>query len=74
MKNAVTEAPRTWKVTRWCCTSGQCVECYKTSHGRARRRIVHADNLTEEKAREMEKNWRNYDAKAVHMWEDGGVR
>lgn len=77
MKNKVTEAPRIWQLTRWCCTSGQCVDChlaspsetamYKSPGRAVRRRIIHADKLTEETAKRMEKNWSGYDAKACLM-------
>lgn len=61
-----------WKVTRFCCTSGMCVECHtKRGHkpvGSARRvRIVHADNLTKSMAERMVAGWSAYDAKVEAM-------
>jgi hypothetical protein len=56
---------RVWQVTRTCCTSGQCVLCHST--GMRRRRIIHADKLTEQMAKTVEKNWSAYDAKASRM-------
>lgn len=61
------ELARIWQVTRFCCTSGQCIECHARSTGRQRKRIVHADKLTKPMAELMAKNWSRYDAKASQM-------
>jgi hypothetical protein len=59
-----------WKMTRFCCTSGLCVECHKRgNHGemKRRKRIVHADNLTKPMAEKMAANWGSYDPKVEAM-------
>ena len=67
------ELARIWKVTRFCCTSGQCVDChrrggrYKFSMLERRKRITHADNLTKPMAERMADGWRSYDARVEAM-------
>lgn len=60
-----------WKVTRYCCTSGQCVDCKRRGnlYGdlRRRRRIVHAKNLTKPSADQMVAGWTTYDARTEAM-------
>lgn len=67
------ENARIWKVTRFCCTSGQCVDCHKRggrwkiSMTERRKRITHADKLTKPQATVMARNWSSYDAKVEAM-------
>lgn len=65
------EQAKIWKVTRWCCTSGQCIECKLRGNlygDRTKRaRIVHADNLIKPFADRMAANWRAYEAKTEAM-------
>jgi len=60
-----------WKVTRFCCTSGQCVDCKQRGNlygdRSKRKRITHADNLNKAVADTMARNWRSYDAEAELM-------
>lgn len=62
-----------WKVTRYCCTSGLCVDChtggrgYKVSTLERRKRITHADKLTKPMADKMTANWQSYGAKTEPM-------
>jgi hypothetical protein len=60
-----------WKVTRLCCTSGQCVDCKQRGNlygDRTRRkRIVHASKLTKPLADTMTTNWRAYEARTEAM-------
>jgi hypothetical protein len=66
-----TETPttndRVWQVTRFCCSSGMCLDCRAIANGTARKRIIHADRLTEATARTMARNWERYDAHASRM-------
>lgn len=67
------ELARIWKVTRFCCTSGQCVDCHlrarpwRFSMEERRARITHASGLTKPLAETMAKNWRSYEAKVEAM-------
>ena len=67
------ELARIWKVTRFCCTSGQCIDCHqrgwewRISMTERRKRIVHADKLTKPQADLMARNWSNYTAKTEAM-------
>jgi hypothetical protein len=61
------EAEPIWQVTRFCCTSGMCIECRAAANGRQRIRIVHADKLTKERADRMVAGWASYDAKVSRM-------
>lgn len=60
-----------WKVTRFCCTSGMCVECKLRGNlygdTRKRKRITHANKLTKPMADKMAANWRSYEAKVEAM-------
>lgn len=53
-----------WQVTRLCCTSGMCADC---GLGHTPARVLHADRLTETRAREMARNWSAYHAMAAPM-------
>jgi hypothetical protein len=66
------ENAKIWQVTRWCCTSGYCVDCHNRANGRPlglerRARIVHANNLTKPLAERMVAGWAAYDAKLGQM-------
>jgi hypothetical protein len=67
------ENAKIWKVTRFCCTSGQCVDChlsgrrYQVDMKERRKRITHADNLTKSVADQMSANWSLYDARTEPM-------
>ena len=62
-----------WQVTRFCCTSGQCVDChrsgrkYKLSMTERRQRIIHIDGISKATATNIANNWRDYDAKVEAM-------
>lgn len=65
------ENARIWQVVRFCCTSGQCIDCKLRGNlfgSMAKRaRIVHANNLTKPFATKMASNWRSYDAEVEAM-------
>ena len=52
----------TYRVTRFCCRSGMCIECRANGNLARRIRITQADHLTEARAKEYVKGWREYDA------------
>jgi hypothetical protein len=52
-----------WKVTRFCCTSGMCLDCRAVARGGKRKRILHIGGLTKEKAEKIAANWPSYGAK-----------
>jgi hypothetical protein len=54
-----------WMVTRFCCTSGMCIECRAAANGGSRKRIVQMGNLSEASATTVARNWAAYDARAV---------
>lgn len=56
-----------WQVTRFCCTSGMCIDCRAAANGTSRKRIVHADKITRELADRMVSGWKAYDAKVSLM-------
>ena len=43
-----------WQVTRFCCLSGMCFDCRAIVTGGSRKRMVVAENLTEEAAVRLE--------------------
>jgi len=67
---ASVEAP-IWRVVRWCCRSGQCVECKLRGNlygdMKKRKRITHADKLNKAMADHMTANWREYGAETELM-------
>jgi hypothetical protein len=65
--NRMNDEPKNWQVTRFCCTSGQCIECRAMANGTKRKRVVQADRLTKKLAETVAKNWSSYDAKASEM-------
>jgi hypothetical protein len=48
-----------YSVTRWCCTSAQCVDCRRAGK---RTRVVQMDTDDEPIAKACLKGWRQYDA------------
>lgn len=58
---------KNWQVTRFCCTSGMCLQCRGLGVLERRKRIIHADNVTKEIALKMEAGWPSYGAKASEM-------
>jgi hypothetical protein len=50
-----------YRVTRFCCRSGLCIECMNQRP--LRKRIVQADNLSLVMAKRYVKGWRDYEAK-----------
>ena len=64
--SAQSENAPIWQVVRFCCRSGQCVDCKRRGNlygnRKERARIVHANNLTKAKADEMTRNWHEFDA------------
>ena len=61
------EAGANWQVVRACCTSGMCISCRAAANGTNRKKVVHANFLTEAKAKEMAANWKSYEARAELM-------
>ena len=53
-----------WKVTRFCCTSGMCIQCRAVATGRKRIRVTQIDKLTKDRAEKIAENWHEYDGKA----------
>lgn len=58
---------KTWKVTRFCCTSGMCLDCRAVANGTKRKRITHASRLDEATADRMVSGWKSYEAKKERM-------
>jgi hypothetical protein len=60
-----------WKVTRFCCRSGMCIDCKQRGNlygdTSKRKRVMHADKLTKARADEMTSNWREFDARTELM-------
>lgn len=59
-----------WRVMRWCCHSGLCIECHsRGNHGdkSKRTRVVHTYGVTEEWARYVAQNWNELEATAELM-------
>lgn len=48
-----------YKVTRFCCTSGQCIDCRKVGK---RTRVVQMETDNDTVAKMCVKGWRQYDA------------
>jgi hypothetical protein len=69
--SAASVAAPIWKVTRWCCRSGQCVDCKQRGNLYGdltkRQRITHAHNLTKATADTMTRNWREFAAETELM-------
>ena len=61
------ENAKIWQVTRFCCTSGMCLECRAVANGTKRKRIVHVRNVTKEFADRCAAGWRAYDPKVEMM-------
>lgn len=56
-----------YRVTRWCCRSGMCIECMAHVTMKGRKRVVQADNLSEEMAKRYLIGWSDYDPKMEPM-------
>ncbi len=55
----------TFTVTRWCCTSGLCIDCHnRGNHGNKdkRQRVIQCDNLSKDKAEKVVSGWQSYGA------------
>lgn len=61
--------PGRYRVSRWCCTSGMCMECRAVARGTARIRVVQISNLSKESAEAVARNFSSYEAKAEPMEE-----
>ena len=70
----MTETEAIYNVTRWCCASGDCIDCHDRRnrceaplwpHNAARVRVIQCKGLTKERAEVARKNWdiRGYEAK-----------
>lgn len=62
-----------YRVTRWCCMSGCCIECHKRgNHGDRdkRARVVQADNLSLQRAMQYLKGWQWYAPKIEEQHRD----
>ena len=64
---------RRWQVTRFCCLSGMCFDCRAIVTGGSRKRIVVVENVTEETAVRLVRNWAEYSAEASEMLEAENV-
>lgn len=55
-----------WRVTRFCCRSGMCIDCKLRGNlygdMKRRKRITHADKLVKAQADVMAKNWWEFGA------------
>ena len=60
---------RLWQVTRFCCLSGMCFDCRAIVTGGSRKRMVVAENVTEEAAVRIAQEWVQYGAEAAEMSE-----
>ena len=59
-----------YQVTRFCCTSGLCVECHsRGNHGNLakRQRLVQTDNVSRDWSKFVAGNWQAYGATAERM-------
>lgn len=56
-----------WQVTRFCCTSGQCITCRASATGGIRKVVVQIDKIDEKAARLIASNWSSYQALAGKM-------
>ena len=56
-----------WQVTRFCCLSGMCFTCRAIVTGGSRKRMVVAENVTEETAVRIAQDWVQYGAEASEM-------
>lgn len=61
------EAGAVWQVVRACCTSGMCISCRAEANGTKRRKVLHADHLTEAVADRMVAGWAAYGARKERM-------
>jgi len=52
-----------YRVTRFCCRSGMCIECRAVANGTKRKRVIHADGLDKETAERIVAGWAEFDAK-----------
>ncbi len=74
--NRVYSTPGTWQVTRLCCTprlldhAGRS-SCDRCRAFRKRQRIMHAQNVSQESAEAIAKQWQAHTAKAMPMKETG---
>lgn len=50
-----------YRVTRLCCRSGMCLDCRAVANGTKRKRVVHADNVTEAMAKRYLQGWRDFE-------------
>jgi hypothetical protein len=56
-----------YRVTRWCCTSGNCVHCRGFGNREKRKHVVQTDNVSKDWAKYVAANWHTYGAKAEPM-------
>lgn len=73
----MTTTEKMYKVTRWCCKEGYCVDCHNRrglglSAGSKvwlsyRKRVVQGDNLTMEQAKKFESGWTEYEPKIEEL-------
>jgi len=59
-----------WRVMRFCCTSGLCVDCHQRgNHGdkAKRKQLIHTDRVSEDWAKYVAANWHDYGATAEPM-------
>lgn len=59
-----------YQVTRFCCTSGQCVSCHMRGNDGAisrRARVVQIDKLSQASAKHVARNWASYGAQVELM-------
>ena len=56
-----------YKVTRWCCLSGMCLDCRAEGDKSKRRRVVQADKLDPVMAERYLRGWKHYEPKMEVM-------
>lgn len=61
-----------WKVTRDCCTSGNCLNCAGVTRFGTPERVTHGTRYSKEFAEVIAKNWLRYNAKVEPMDKEEG--
>jgi len=55
-----TMTDKQYRVTRWCCTSGMCIECHGMGDKAKRKRVVQSDGLTSAMALKTFNGWNRW--------------
>lgn len=67
ISNKPTFARGVYRVMRWCCVSGCCIECRAAFDLRKRKRVVHTDHVSQAWAEYVAANWQMLGAKVERM-------